>query len=163
MSEVLRVALEAARNISDHTKRVAVLESLMPNATCYDQVEAFHVLYEAPIEKTPVAGVPSMDDGRLKLRLDLIAEEFDELKEATASRDIVEMADALGDILYVVCGFALEAGIDLKAVVAEIQASNMTKLGADGEVIRREDGKILKGSNYMKPNISEVLFGNNNN
>lgn len=158
MSEVLKTAYNAALAIPEEAKRDVVIDSLSPEATCYKQVEAFHVLYDAPIATAPVEGIPSMDDARLKLRLDLIEEEFDELKTATAERDIVEMADALGDILYVVCGMALEAGIPLQAVVREIQASNMTKLGADGNVIRREDGKILKGPNYMKPNIRSVLF-----
>src|SRR4051794_12193429 len=127
MSEVHRKACEAAAAIPDKNVRDVVFNSLSAEATCYTQVEAFHTLYEAPILKTPVEGVPSMDDARLTLRLELIDEEFTELKEATEKRDIIEMADALGDIIYVVCGFALEAGIDLQAVLNEIQASNMTK------------------------------------
>jgi predicted HAD superfamily Cof-like phosphohydrolase len=121
------------------------------------KVKAFHVLYDAPIHHEPTPDLPQMDDARLGLRLGLIEEEFNELKEATGSRDIVEMADALGDIIYVVCGFAIEAGIDLDAVVQEIQASNMTKMGEDGNPVRREDGKILKGPNYRKPDIAAVL------
>lgn len=158
MSDVLKTAYNAALAIPDEVKRNAVIDSLAPDATCYQQVEAFHILYDAPVCKTPVEGIPHMDDARLDMRLALIAEEVDELKVATAARDIVEMGDALGDILYVVAGFALEAGIDLQAVVREIQASNMTKLGADGQVIRREDGKILKGPAYAKPDIRAVLF-----
>jgi predicted HAD superfamily Cof-like phosphohydrolase len=98
-----------------------------------------------------------MTDERMKLRLDLIKEEYEELEEAVATRDVVEMADALGDIIYVVCGFAVELGIDLKAVVNEIHASNFTKLAEDGSVIKREDGKVLKGPNYLPPNIRAVL------
>lgn len=163
MSKVENLTLHAymlTNDFADQEKARVVRASLSPDATCYSQVEAFHVLYDAPIEKTPQEGVPTMSDERLQMRLDLIDEEFNELKKATAERDIVEMADALGDIIYVTCGMAIEAGIDLKAVVAEIQASNMTKLAADGSVIRREDGKILKGPNYVKPDIRKVLFGN---
>lgn len=160
MSDVLKIAYNAALAIPDEVKRNVVIDSLAPDATCYQQVEAFHVLYDAPIEKTPVEGVPAMTTERIQMRLDLIEEELDELNEACLTRDIVEMADALGDILYVTVGFALEAGIDLQAVVREIQASNMTKLGADGNVIRRDDGKILKGPAYAKPDIRSVLFPN---
>jgi predicted HAD superfamily Cof-like phosphohydrolase len=157
MTEVKTTALEIARNITDHHTRNVVLVSLHHNATCYDQVEAFHVLYDAPVETTPVSGMTNMTDERIALRLGLIEEEFNELKEATEARDVVEVADALGDLIYVVCGYALEAGIDLKAVVEEIHASNMTKLDSDGSVLRREDGKIMKGPNYLKPDIAAVL------
>lgn len=73
-------------------------------------------------------------------------------------RNGVEIADALGDLVYVIYGFALEMGYDLRAVIKEIHASNMTKLGEDGKPIYREDGKVLKGPNYVKPNIPAVLF-----
>lgn len=159
MSEVQRIANTIACNIPDMTKRYHVTSSLGSGATCYEQVEAFHVLYDAPVEKTPVEGFPSMDDARVQMRLDLIEEEFEELKVAANGRDLIEVADALGDLIYVVTGFAIEAGIDLQAVVAEIHASNMTKLDSDGSVIRREDGKILKGPNYRRPDIRTALFG----
>lgn len=157
MTELTKYASALASDFEDINKRLTVLESLAPGATWMDKVKAFHVLYDAPIHNEPTEGLPQMDDARLDLRVGLIEEEFNELKEATKVRDIIEMADALGDIIYVVCGFAIEAGIDLNAVVQEIQASNMTKLGADGNPVRREDGKILKGPNYRKPNIRAVL------
>lgn len=72
-------------------------------------------------------------------------------------RNGLEVADALGDLVYVIYGFALEMGYDLRKVVQEIHGSNMTKLGEDGKPIYREDGKVLKGPNYMKPNIAAAL------
>lgn len=76
---------------------------------------------------------------------------------AAAIRNGTEVADALGDLIYVIYGFALELGYDLRAVVEEIHASNLTKLGEDGKPILREDGKVLKGPNYREPNIPAVL------
>lgn len=73
-------------------------------------------------------------------------------------RNGVEVADALGDLVYVIYGFALEMGYDLRDVIREIHASNLTKLGEDGHPILRDDGKVLKGPNYMPPNIPAVLF-----
>ncbi len=157
MSSVKKLANEIANNITDPTKKIMVFGSLLEGASCQDQVMAFHALYDCPIETVARVGVPQMDDDRIKLRIELIDEEFRELREATAKRDIVEMADALGDIAYVVFGFAIEAGIDLNAVIAEIHASNMTKLAADGSVIRRDDGKVLKGPSYLRPDIASVL------
>jgi predicted HAD superfamily Cof-like phosphohydrolase len=157
MTEVKNTAVEIARNIKEHHVRIVVSVSLHHNATCYDQVEAFHVLYDCPVESDSDPKMANMTDERIALRLSLIEEEFNELKVASEARDVVEVADALGDLIYVVCGYALEAGINLKAVVEEIHASNMTKLDADGSVIRREDGKILKGPNYLKPDIAAVL------
>lgn len=157
MTEVKNTAVEIARNITDYHTRNVVSVSLHHNATCYDQVKAFHVLYDCPIESNSDPKMANMTDDRIALRLSLIEEEFNELKVASDARDVVEVADALGDLIYVVCGYALEAGIDLSAVVEEIHASNMTKLDSDGSVIRREDGKIMKGPNYLKPDIATVL------
>lgn len=157
MTEVKNIANNIAQRITDQEVKFTVTQSLSPTATCYDQVFAFHTLYDAPVESVAYEGITNMTDDRIKLRIGLIEEEFNELKAAASERDVVEVADALGDILYVVCGFALEAGIDLEAVVGEIHASNMTKLAADGSVIRREDGKILKGPAYVKPNIRAVI------
>ena len=81
-------------------------------------------------------------------------EENQEYLEAASNGDLVEVADALGDMLYILCGTILEHGMQYKieAVFEEIQKSNMSKLGEDGEPIYREDGKVLKGPNYFKPN-----------
>ena len=73
------------------------------------------------------------------------------------TRDTVETADALADLIYVIYGMALETGIDLAAVLAEVQRSNMSKLGADGKPVYREDGKVLKGPGYFPPNVEAVL------
>ena len=92
-----------------------------------------------------------------ELRIELIEEELDELKVAIENRDMVEIADALTDILYVVYGAGHAFGIDLDACFDEVHASNMSKLGEDGRVIRREDGKILKGPNFFAPNLEKIL------
>lgn len=157
MTKVQQIARNVAANISAPTIKHTVQRSLDSDATCYDQVHAFHVLYDAPVEARSYEGIANMSDDRIKLRVGLIQEEFDELQKAAAERDIVEVADALGDILYVCVGFAFEAGIDLEAVMSEIHASNMTKLNHDGSIIRRPDGKILKGPLFERPDIRAVI------
>ena len=86
-------------------------------------------------------------------------EENLEYFEAAQSNDLVEVADALGDMLYILCGTIIEHGMQdkIEAVFDEIQRSNMSKLGADGQPIYREDGKVLKGPHYFKPNIKSIL------
>ena len=86
-------------------------------------------------------------------------EENKEYLEAANNNDMVEVADALGDMLYILCGTILEHGMQYKIeeVFNEIQRSNMSKLGADGKPVYREDGKILKGPNYFKPSIASIL------
>lgn len=96
------------------------------------------------------------------LRVKLIAEELKELREALKDKDIVEVADALADILYVTYGAGLAFGINLDKCFAEVQRSNMTKLGEDGKPLYREDGKIKKGPNYEEPNLRNVLFPEEN-
>lgn len=91
------------------------------------------------------------------LRVRLIQEEVAELTDAVANSDIVSVADALGDIVYVTFGAAIALGVDLDAVVQEIHRSNMTKLGLDGMPILRSDGKVLKGPLYEPPRLSMVL------
>jgi predicted HAD superfamily Cof-like phosphohydrolase len=159
MNSLEQIAFDLAAQFTNTVKCDAVQASLHPSATWMQKVETFHFLYDAPVILMAVDGIPAMDDARMELRLGLIEEEFNELKVAVKDRDIVEMADALADIAYVVCGFALEAGIDLNAVFNEVHASNMTKMGGDGEPVKREDGKILKGPNYIKPDVRKVLFG----
>ena len=96
-----------------------------------------------------------------KLRFNLMKEENEEYFEAANNNDMVEVADALGDMLYILCGTIIEHGMQHKIdeIFREIQNSNMSKLGADGNPIYREDGKVLKGPNYFKPNIKGVLEG----
>lgn len=101
------------------------------------------------------------DLGKLKneLRFNLMKEENEEYLEAVENNDIVEIADALGDMLYILCGTILEHGLQhkIEEVFDEIQRSNMSKLGEDGKPIYREDGKVMKGPNYFKPNFSAIF------
>jgi len=139
-----------------------------------DMVREFHRKFGHPINETPT--MPELD--RIYLRLDLIIEEAQELEDAVHSHDndlmydddveqlalkkqasLIEMADALGDLEYVIHGMALEIGIPLDNVTKEIHRSNMTKLGENGEVLYRKDGKVMKGPNYEAPNLKKVLFG----
>jgi len=91
------------------------------------------------------------------LRLDLIDEEVQELRDGLGKRSMLEIADALTDILYVVYGAGHAFGIDLDECFCEVHRSNMTKLGPDGRPIYREDGKILKGENYSEPNLQQFV------
>jgi len=104
---------------------------------------------------------PTADLGLAKntLRFNLMKEENEEYLEAANNNDLVEVADALGDMLYILCGTIIEHGMQhkIEEVFDEIQRSNMSKLGEDGKPIYREDGKVLKGPNYFKPSIKEIL------
>ena len=91
------------------------------------------------------------------LRYDLIKEELEELKEAIENRDIKEVADALTDILYVTYGAGHAFGINLDKCFEEVQNSNMSKLGLDGKPIYNDNGKVMKGPNYFKPNLSKLI------
>lgn len=101
----------------------------------------------------------NLDDKTVDLRYRLMQEENDEYLEAAKKKDLVEIADALGDKLYILCGTILAHGLQDKIieVFEEIQRSNMSKLSADGKPFIREDGKILKGPNYFKPDIKSIL------
>jgi hypothetical protein len=101
------------------------------------------------------AGIPEADE--VGLRIALIASEFNELIEAFAMKDIVEVADALADLKYVVEGTAVACGLDLEPIFNEVHASNMTKFGPNGEVLRREDGKIMKPDTYRRPNLAPII------
>ena len=92
-----------------------------------------------------------------KLRIDLIKEELDELQEAMSNNDLLEVADALTDILYVTYGAGHAFGIDLDKCFDEVQNSNMSKLGENGEPIYNESGKVMKGPNYFKPDLSKFV------
>ena len=91
------------------------------------------------------------------LRISLINEELEELKEAVKNNDILEVADALTDILYVAYGAGHAFGINLDKCFNEVQESNMSKLDSDGKPIYNESGKVMKGPNYFKPNLSKFL------
>lgn len=119
-------------------------------------VHAFHTAFGLGIKNSPTA---NLDMKKNLLRYELMREENEEYLEAANNNDLVEVADALGDMLYILCGTILEHGMQhkIEEVFNEIQRSNMSKLGADGKPIYREDGKVLKGPNYFKPNIKEIL------
>ena len=119
-------------------------------------VQEFHESFGLGVSHSPVA---KLSVQKLKLRFDLMDEENKEYLEAAENDDLVEVADALGDMLYILCGTILEHGMQhkIEEVFNEIQRSNMSKLGADGKPIYREDGKVMKGPNYFKPNIESIL------
>jgi len=119
-------------------------------------VHEFHSAFGLGIKNTPTA---ELGEAKNLLRYKLMREENEEYLEAANNGDLVEVADALGDMLYILCGTIIEHGMQhkIEAVFAEIQRSNMSKLGADGKPIYREDGKVLKGPNYFKPDIKGIL------
>lgn len=119
-------------------------------------VRAFHTLFGMGVSEDMVA---DLGEAKNRLRFNLMDEENKEYLEAAQNNDLVEVADALGDMLYILCGTILEHGMQYKIeeVFNEIQRSNMSKLGADGKPIYREDGKVMKGPNYSKPNIEAIL------
>lgn len=121
--------------------------------TNFDHVRTFMETFGQDVKRSPE--LPN--DETSKLRLELIGEELGELEEAIANKDLVEIADALTDILYVTYGAGHAFGLDLDACFREVQRSNMSKLGEDGKPIYREDGKVLKGPNYSEPDLKKTL------
>jgi predicted HAD superfamily Cof-like phosphohydrolase len=97
------------------------------------------------------------DDKTMQLRLDLIKEELSELQEAMKTKNLKEVADALTDILYVTYGAGYAYGIDLDQCFKEVQRANMSKLGEDGKPIYNDQGKVMKGPNYTKPDLSKFV------
>lgn len=123
-----------------------------------NHVEKFHDTFGIPNEYAPKA---TISNDLIDLRFKLMAEENEEYLEAAKNGDLVEVADALGDMMYILCGTILSHGMQhkIEEVFEEIQRSNMSKLGEDGKPIYREDGKVLKGPNYFKPNIAKIIEG----
>ena len=121
-----------------------------------DHVAEFHDVFQIGNESSPKVDVGSEV---YMLRYNLMREENDEYLDACRQGDLVEVADALGDQLYILCGTILKHGLQYKIeeVFDEIQRSNMSKLDSNGRPIFREDGKIMKGQNYFKPNIKQIL------
>ena len=97
------------------------------------------------------------DDKTMQLRLDLIKEELSELEDAMKSKNLKEVADALTDILYVTYGAGYAYGVDLDECFKEVQRANMSKLGEDGKPIYNDQGKVMKGPNYTKPDLSKFV------
>jgi predicted HAD superfamily Cof-like phosphohydrolase len=121
-----------------------------------EAVKAFHMAFKLGYRETPKAHLGTEKN---MLRYKLMREENEEYLDAANDNDLVEVADALGDMLYILCGTIIEHGLQhkIEEVFNEIQRSNMSKLGADGEPIYRDDGKVLKGPHYFKPNIKLIL------
>ncbi|NBL64208.1 hypothetical protein GV828_03215 [Flavobacterium sp. NST-5] len=119
-------------------------------------VKEFHDTFGLGSSEFPMG---SLGERKNLLRYNLMKEENEEYLEAVQNNDIVEIADALGDMLYILCGTIIEHGLQhkIEAVFDEIQRSNMSKLGEDGKPIYREDGKVIKGPNYFKPDFSVIL------
>lgn len=119
-------------------------------------VQEFHSAFGLGIEDKPSA---SLRKTKNQLWYELMKEENEEYLQAAGNGDMVEIADALGDMLYILCGTIIEHGMQhkIEEVFDEIQQSNMSKLGADGKPIYRSDGKVLKGPNYFKPDLKKIL------
>ena len=121
--------------------------------TNFEKVKLFMQTYGQEVK----AKANFSDKKTNKLRVDLIKEELDELTKAMAEKDLLEVADALTDILYVTYGAGHAFGINLDMCFDEVQNSNMSKLGEDGKPIYNEAGKVMKGPNYFKPDLSKYI------
>ena len=120
----------------------------------FNKVKIFMETFGQEVKKKP-----SFSNNKInKLRYDLIEEELSELKEAMQNKDLLEVADALTDILYVTYGAGHAFGIDLDKCFNEVQKSNMSKLGSDNKPIYNDEGKVMKGPKYFKPNLSKFLI-----
>jgi predicted HAD superfamily Cof-like phosphohydrolase len=119
-------------------------------------VKEFHTAFGLGVSETPKG---DLGEAINMLRYNLMKEENEEYLEAVQNNDKVEIADALGDMLYILCGTIIEHGLQhkIEEVFDEIQRSNMSKLDHDGKPIYREDGKVMKGPNYFKPDFSAIL------
>lgn len=121
-----------------------------------ESVKEFHTAFAIGYKEQPHA---NLGEAKNLLRFNLMKEENEEYLEAANNNDIVEIADALGDMMYILCGTIIEHGLQdhIEAVFDEIQRSNMSKLGEDGQPIYREDGKVMKGPNYFRPDFTKIL------
>ena len=119
----------------------------------FNKVGTFMKTFGQEVKTKPSIGSDKIN----KLRIDLIKEELDELQEAMKNNDLLEVADALTDILYVTYGAGHAFGIDLDKCFDEVQNSNMSKLGENGEPIYNESGKVMKGPNYFKPDLTKFV------
>ena len=119
-------------------------------------VQEFHEAFGLGVKEEPTANIGLK---KVQLRYELMKEENEEYLEAAKKGDLLEVADALGDMLYILCGTIVEHGLQHKidAVFEEIQRSNMSKLGENGNPVYREDGKVLKGPNYSPPDLEKIL------
>ena len=120
----------------------------------FDKVKTFMEIFGQEVKKKPSFSSDKIN----KLRYDLIEEELNELKEAMKNKDLLEVADALTDILYVTYGARHAFGIDLDKCFEEVQSSNMSKLGDDGKPIYNQSGKVMKGPKYFKPDLNRFVI-----
>ena len=137
-----------------------IKENCMRNKTKQEMVEEFHETFGRPVRESFFQYRQEKDKREYWLRIKLIKEELQELEDALSDEDQVETLDAVVDILYLVYGAALQFGFSeelIDAAFKEVHTSNMSKLDEEGKPIYREDGKILKGPNYFKPNIKKLI------
>ena len=121
--------------------------------TNFQKVKTFMQTFGQEVKLKPSFSTEKIND----LRYNLIKEELEELKEAISKKDLLEVADSLTDILYVTYGAGHAFGVDLDNCFEEVQNSNMSKLGEDGKPIYNDKGKVMKGPNYYKPDLSKFV------
>jgi len=153
-SPPLRVVPAAAPEPEPGEARQLLSRPLADLSDICASVLEFHQAFDLPHEPLPTIQV---SDVLAQLRVRLLREEVDEFIDATARRDIVALADALADVVYVAYGSAITYGIDLDAVLREVHRANMSKLDERGRPIHREDGKVLKSRRYRPPDVVSVL------
>lgn len=127
-------------------------------ATMYDQVKEFHIKFGLDVNDIPVDMGEVMDTGLWQLRMALVEEEFNEFKKAMEEGNLVDVADAICDLHYVLSGTSVSFGIPEDKCFAEVHRSNMSKANEDGTVNRREDGKILKSKTWEPPDLVPIIF-----
>lgn len=154
----LVVTISPAATVDDMTSHEyqTIARPLAELGQVLAQVLDFHEAFHLPREPLPTAHV---GDVLAQLRVRLLREEVEEFADATERRDIVAIADALADVVYVAYGSAITYGIDLDAVVREVHRANMSKLDDAGRPVLREDGKVLKSPRYRPPDVPAVLEG----
>jgi len=153
----LRQQLETLQRQREH-------EYYEKSPSYFQMVKRFHEVYGLDINDEPVDLEEAITGGLWTLRRVLHEEEYNELNDAMLNRDfrnLVPIADAICDLIYVLCGTAVSFGIPLDACFAEVQRSNMSKLGYDGKPIVRKDGKILKGPDFTPPDLAPIIYGGN--
>ena len=150
----LMLSLEGDRDTCDAVPLFSVRQPQRPSELM-GMVQAFHRAFNLPRRNTP--DIDAVSRELLALRTALLDEEATEFAEAANRRDLVAMADALADVVYVAFGSAVTLGIDLDAVLREVHRSNMSKLDADGRPLLRDDGKVLKSPRYTTPDVAAVL------
>lgn len=134
-------------------------QTLQPPLALRDVIDAVAAFHDAFAIRNAPAPEAAPSEATIALRHRLMAEENEEYLEAAQAGDLVEVADALGDMLYILCGTILQHGMHnvIEEVFCEIQRSNLSKLGADGRPIHRADGKVMKGPSYRPPHLAPIV------